>query len=134
MTSTAMKQSVQSSFYARQQTNGFQFFECTETLFNPQLVHEFLLDNSVDKGYAEHSCYSAVEREKVLEEWAEFYGNKKHKMVVIMWDADDAVKERFKLLLPQAGWMDDVKPRAFQIGTGRFTWRTVRFCLTFFLF
>ena len=37
------------------------------------------------------SCYSTVEREKILDEWAEFYGGK-DKMVAI-WD--DAVQERF---------------------------------------
>ena len=56
------------------------------------------------------SCYSTVEREKVLEEWAEFYGNK-HKMIA-MWN--DAVKERFNYLYLK---LDDVKPRAFQIGS-----------------
>ena len=56
------------------------------------------------------SCYSTVEREKVLEEWAEFYGGK-NKMIAI-WD--DAVQERFNYLYLK---LDDVKPRAFQIGS-----------------
>ena len=56
------------------------------------------------------SCYSTVEREKILEEWAKFYGNK-HKMIA-MWN--DAVKERFNYLYLK---LDDVKPRAFQIGS-----------------
>ena len=69
----------------------------------------------VGRGGFLSSCYSTVEREKILEEWAEFYGNK-HKMVA-MWN--DAVEERFNYLHLK---LDDVKPRAFQIGSARFTW------------
>ena len=38
--------------FLRKTANGYNFFGCTETLFNPQLVHEFL-DNCVDKGYGQ---------------------------------------------------------------------------------
>ena len=58
------------------------------------------------------SCYSTVEREKILDEWAEFFGGKEK--MVVMWD--DAVKHRFNYLYLK---LDDVKPRAFQIGSLR---------------
>lgn len=50
------------------------------------------------------------EREKILEEWAAFYGGKE-KMITI-WN--DAVRERFNYLYLK---LDDVPPRAFQIGS-----------------
>ena len=50
------------------------------------------------------------QNEKILDEWTEFYGGK-DKMVAI-WD--DAVTERFNYLYLK---LDDVKPRAFQIGS-----------------
>ena len=56
------------------------------------------------------SCYSTVEREKILDEWAEFYMGKSK--MVAMWD--DAVKERFNYLYLK---LDDVRPRALQIGS-----------------
>ena len=38
--------------FLRKAANGYNFFGCTQTLFNPQLVHEFL-DNYVVKGYGQ---------------------------------------------------------------------------------
>ena len=38
--------------FLRKAANGYNFFGCTETLFNPQLVHRFLNDYD-SKGYAE---------------------------------------------------------------------------------
>ena len=56
------------------------------------------------------SCYLLHYRErKILEEWAEFCGGK-NKMVA-MWAG--AVQERFNYLYLK---LDDVMPRAFQIG------------------
>jgi len=56
------------------------------------------------------SCYSTVERDKILDEWAEYYGGKDR--MVEMWD--DAVQEQYNYLYLK---LDDVKPRAFQIGS-----------------
>ena len=38
--------------FLRKAANGYNFFGCTQTLFNPQLVHEFL-DNYVVKSYSQ---------------------------------------------------------------------------------
>ena len=38
--------------FLRKAANGYNFFGCTQTLFNPQLVHRFLNDYD-SKGYAE---------------------------------------------------------------------------------
>lgn len=38
--------------FLRKAANGYNFFECTETLFNPQLVHRFLNDYT-KKGYSQ---------------------------------------------------------------------------------
>jgi len=38
--------------FLRKAANGYNFFGCTQTLFNPQLVHEFL-DNYVVKGFGQ---------------------------------------------------------------------------------
>ena len=55
------------------------------------------------------SCFSTIEREKILDEWGEYYGGKER--MVQLWD--DAVKHRFNYLYLK---LDDVQPRAFQIG------------------
>ena len=56
------------------------------------------------------SCYSTLERQKILEEWGEYFGGTDS--LEKMWD--DAVKERFNYLYLK---LDDVKPRAFQLGS-----------------
>ena len=56
------------------------------------------------------SCFSTIERQKILDEWAEYYGGAERMME--MWN--DAVKERFNYLYLK---LEDVKPRAFQIGS-----------------
>ena len=56
------------------------------------------------------SCYSTIEKEKMLEEWAEYYGGPER--MTELWD--DAVRHRFNYLYLK---LDDVQPRAFQIGS-----------------
>ena len=56
------------------------------------------------------SCFSTIERQKILDEWAEYYGGEERMME--MWT--DAVCERFNYLYLK---LEDVKPRAFQIGS-----------------
>lgn len=53
------------------------------------------------------SCYSNLERKKIIEEWGEFFQNN----LELAWDW--ACKERFNYLMIR---LDDVEPRLFRIG------------------
>tara|TARA_Y100001963_G_scaffold102961_1_gene141731 strand:- start:256 stop:1203 length:948 start_codon:yes stop_codon:yes gene_type:complete len=53
------------------------------------------------------SCYSVLEKQKVLEEWGDLYQNK----LLPVWD--DCVAERFNFCYLK---LDDVEPRVFKIG------------------
>ena len=54
------------------------------------------------------SCYSMLERQKILEEYGDLYQNN----LEPVWD--DAVKERFNYCYLK---LDDIEPRVFKIGT-----------------
>ena len=53
------------------------------------------------------SCYSIMEKQKILEEWGDLYQNK----LLPVWD--ECVKERFNYCFLK---LDDIEPRVFKIG------------------
>lgn len=55
------------------------------------------------------SCYSELERKKILEEWGKFFMGEKN--LEKIWD--DACEEQYNYLYLK---LDDVKPRAFKLG------------------
>lgn len=51
--------------FLRKAANGYNFFGCTETLFNPQLVHRFLNDYA-KKGYSEQLPIEVYDHNQVF--------------------------------------------------------------------